>query len=99
MSEFGSGRVSFEDEVDLEQVVEYLGELLEGLRERRIEIERPGGHVTIHPAGRITMKVKVRQKRDREAVSVELRWRTAAPAENKKRFRVSTTDPEPEPAP
>lgn len=99
MSDIGSGRVSFEEELDLSQVIEYVEELLDGLRERRISVKRGGTSVTIRPGRTITMKVKVRRKRDREAILLELRWRTTVPAESQERFRVARTDPEPEPAP
>ena len=99
MSEIGSGRISFEDEVELAQAVEYVEDLLEGLRERRISVKRDGSTVILQPGRVVTMRVKVRQKKDREAILLELRWRTTVPVENQERFRVARSDPALEPAP
>lgn len=91
----GKREISFKARVDQQTVINYLEDLLEGLRAGAAYVQSGNEYVTLKPTSAIDMEVEAVQKKDKQRVSIELSWNDEQPVEKPRaELRITTTEPE-----
>jgi amphi-Trp domain-containing protein len=67
-------KLSYKSRIETDQVVSYLEELTEGLRNGRVRIADGGHALTLNVADPIEMEVRADKEKKSESVDIHLRW-------------------------
>jgi amphi-Trp domain-containing protein len=89
----GKREVAFEGLLQIEEAMEQVQSVLNGLKSGTLCVQQGSRMVTVHPGKEMEVLVKVKTKEDRESVSVELAWKASAAARVADEFRILDREP------
>ena len=87
--------IGFEGRVELQKAIEYLEQLVAGLKEGKVVVEKGRDFLVLEPAEIVEIEVEAEQKKDEEKFSLELEWGRGWTASGEPDLRISTVEPLP----
>lgn len=68
-------KIKLDSMLDLNQVIEYLDNVLQGLKSGTVNVRLGQESVILHPPSVVDFEMKVSQKKDKDKIAVEIGWR------------------------
>ncbi len=86
-----SSKITFKGRLEQKKAIEYLEQLLDGLKAGAVYVQNEDEYVTLNPTKEIYIEVSASRKKEKEKFSMELSW--YSPPEGEANLRISTTEP------
>ncbi|MFP4070691.1 MAG: amphi-Trp domain-containing protein [Desulfovibrionales bacterium] len=91
-------KIEIKQQMSLEELVIYLEDMTESLKQGRLVIEQGEEYVTLEPERAVDVKVKAKHKEDKVKVKVEFSWSTGEEKEEEAELEITSELPEEEKA-
>jgi len=82
--------IRIESIVELDQAISYLGNVLSGLRSRKLCIDQSGEALELTPQDMVSLQFKAKQQDDKESVSMKISWRLRPAAGDLPALKISS---------
>lgn len=91
-------KIEIKQQMSLEELIIYLEDMAESLKQGRLVIEQGEEYVTLEPERAVDVKVKAKHKEDKIKVKLEFSWSTGEETQEEAELEISSKLPEEEEA-
>jgi amphi-Trp domain-containing protein len=89
----GKKEISYKGRVEYQKAIEYLEELVKGLKRGSVYLQNGEEEVQLHPAEIVHIEASASQKKEKEKFTLELSWYLTEPEINEVGLQISTSPP------
>lgn len=89
----GEKSIELKKVMDLNNVVEYLEALAQGLRAGKVVVEKAGKYLSLNPPSVLEVEIEAKQKKEKAKFTLELSWKSGELQEVEESIKISSIEP------